>query len=106
MGTAAVSTGVVWAPAMAVVWKRDDTPPAVTPTRGRRLPAIAAIVPAVVSVLLAMALLAYCRRCRRSMARNFPELAAAEIHELQCETKTAAAMPVVRVRELPDAPAR
>lgn len=104
MGTAAVSTGVVWAPAMAVVWERDDTPPAVTPTRGRRLPAIAAIVPAVVIVLLALALLAYCRRRRRSMARNFPELA--EIHELQCETKTAAAIPVVRVRELPEAPAQ
>lgn len=96
-----MSTGVVWAPAIAVVW----TPGAnVIPTRGRRRLAIAIIVPVLVLGLLAVALLVYWRRRRGSMARNFPQLAASERHELKAVVKPPTGGRV-RVRELPVASA-
>lgn len=87
----------MWAPAIAVVWKRD---PSVALTRGRRRVLIAVVVPVVVLGVLALVLLVYWRRRRGSMARMFPQLAAVEGHELQGDVKSVPARGI-RVRELP-----
>lgn len=97
---------------MAVVWKREDFPASVTPTRGHRRLATVIVVPVVVVLLLVVAAIVYSRRHRHSMVNTFPGLAPIEINELPSDPKSHSAPPVVlpvsamQQSELPDAPIR